>query len=310
MSENNNENMPMLSPEDAARSQKRRRIVVTTMAVAATVGILILLLAMLGNNDNTYDQDSGVVIRIDNDAKQAGRFSMSTQPGGEAAKNDVLVGTPLGNTGLSDAKEVREYYDALTAAKGWDGELAGSNNFSDEKRGSLAIVYTFYLSNATNDVAQAFRLQGKLNQTIESLNEGSGARAYEYLRLALFMGNNGSPDDTVKYYGLENSDHLPTALALDDYRECIHGALKKVDDDDGHYYRVPADNWTDNGIQYSENFEVGYNRDGLFDLGDQIIPAGASRRITFVAFLDGLDPDSQKEASKGQYLSFSLHIGV
>ena len=308
MSENKPEKRPVPTPEEAGKAARTKRFVITAMTVAGAAGIVILILSLLGDNSQNT-QDSGVVIRVDNEAKTA-HFTMVTQPGGEAAKDGVLVGTPLGNTSLSTAKEVREYYDSLTTSKGWNGDLFGSNNFSDEKRGSLAIVYTFYLTNTSTTDAQAFRLQCKLNQTIESLNEGSGARAYEYLRLALYMGDNGKPDDTARYYGLANSDRIPTALATDDYRECLDGADKLLDATDGHPYRVPSGDWKDGDIEYVDLFEVGFDRRGLFDYGDLSIPAGGIRRITFVAFLDGKDPDSMKEPSAGQSLSFSLHVGV
>lgn len=308
MSDITPDNMPVTTPEQAAQQNRRKRIAMIAMGVAGAVGIVLLLLLLFGNNtENT--QDSGVVIRIDHEARQA-HFTMAAQPGGEEAKDGVLVGTPLGNTALSTAKEVREYYDSMTASKGWNGGFYGSNNFSDEKRGSLAIFYTFYLSNSSTSEEQTFRLQGKLNQSIESLNQGKGARAYEYLRLALYMGNVGQPDDTVKYYGLANSDNVPTEVAPDDMRECIYTFNTLLDEEDGHKYRSPRGEWQDGDIEYVDLFEVGYERNGLFDLGDQKIPVGGTRRVTFVAFLDGNDPDSFKETSSGQFLSFSLHIGV
>lgn len=307
MSEENNQNVPMTNPAAAKRRAIGKKVAIISMMVAGAVGIVILLLALFSpNSANRYD--SGVVIRIDH-TPNAAQFSLLTQPGGEPAKDDTLVGTPLGNTYLSNAKEVREYYDGLTAEKGWDGGLYGSNNYVTEKEGSKALFYTFYLANPTAE-AQPFRIQAKLNQTMDSLQEGSGARAYEYLRLALFVGNNGSPDDTVKYYGLENSDRIPTALANDDFRECIFGALKLLDDTDGHPYRVPEGVWKDGDIEYVDAFELGWDRTGLFDFGGQSIPANGIKRVTFAAFLDGKDPDSFGTPSEGQSLSFSLHIGV
>ena len=303
MSEPNPNNEPMLTPENSAKEQRVRKALTFSIIGATVVGAILLIMALMQHNaQSTYD--TGVVIRIDNEPREA-HFEMVAAPGQEPAKDGVLVGEPLGNTTLTYNRDVREYYDGLLAEKGNNGGLAGSNNFKGDK-GSLCLFYTFYLSNSSTSEDQVFRIECKLNQAASTLQQGEGARAYDYLRLGLYMGDNGANDDDIRYFAAANSK-FPTVEAEDDYRETLAGFGTQLDDN-GKYRRYP--NYYDHDIGYCESFVPGLDNTGLFDIDNLTIPAGGTRRVTFLAYLAGEDPDSYEKVSSGQTLSFSLHIGV
>ena len=319
MSDETPKNEPISSPDSSARRQTMKRAAIFSLIGAGTVGIVILLLALMNGASNVDASRTGFIVAIDQ-KNEGDHFIMTEALGVEAKEEEVLVGKPLGNAALCTINDITTEYKRLTAEKGIDGGLYGSNNY-ELNDVPYALFYTFHLQNTSEEHDQVFRIQCRLNQTLAQLNQGTGARAYDFLRLGLFMGNNGEQDDQHLYFGSINTDRIPNDVeGYADYRECISkaNAMYTDPDDQGNVikYRSPDEGFVDAGngyetVKYAEAFEPGMDQLGLFDVSDLVIPAGKVRRVTFVAYLEAWDPDTEKGTPpKDQYLSFSLSIGV
>ena len=281
-------------------------IILTTTSVAAMLVIVIFSLVSARSG-------SGFIIDLDT-IDTASHFTMALAPrkddGSVPAGKDVLVGEPLGNAWTTTNKSVREYYDAKFNDIGYSDEnFSGSWNLIDEKHNSpLAMLFTFYLNNISETEEQTYRVACRLNS--ELADDSVGNRPYDYVRLALFEGDYGSSDDSVRYFGARNTKGYGSEEGADDTRECLANWQLRLDKD-ANYYRVPVynDYLGEKKISYCEAFNPGNDRLGLFDVEGTIKP-GSSRRITFLAYLEGEDPDCDGSAPKKQKLGFSLHIGV
>lgn len=280
---------------------------------------------------------SGLIISIDRHTASESHFTMGLLPrtgtsgsdssgqGQEDPGERILVGEPLGKADCVEHKSVKEYYDANIAKIETNdtGKVqAGSWNYIDEKGTPLALFYTFYLNNTNDQEEQAYGLSARLNSELTQSPEAAGRRPYDYVRLGVYIGDYGEPDDTFRVFANSNTKRWGTDYnnekVKDDYRECL--ARTGSYDDYGKNeagenivttYRYPKYSTTfdEKEIAFCEMFDTGNDGLGLFDVRDIIAP-GTSRRITFFAYLEGEDPDSYSDSPINQSLGFSLSVGI
>lgn len=307
-----------------------KRVAAVLLVVASAVAVVILLLALVNqtgdNNGGTVEGD--FVVKLDNADTASNHFRIGTKPGTGDDQEDpdvktandgtkVLLGEALGNAWPTSNAVVRAHYNDLIKEKGLNGGLSGSANFKDEVTNQpAALIYTFYLTNVSDTESQTFRFAARLSHNRGQSANSTGVDAYEYVRFGVFMGNNGSEDDDVRYFA--NRTMSSTGLKSDpnDYRECLSN-YTILYDEKGNPYREPtySDKFADTQeVSICEPFEPdsdpAYADRGLFDLQNLEIAPGKSRRITFIAYLEGADPDCHGSAPTNQKLGFSLHVGL
>ena len=304
------------------------------LIVSVSVAVTIILMRMNAQGDNSNGVQGEFIVKLDTNTGSTGKtnhFGISTKPTGASSEessedevkvaNDgvyVLSGDALGNAWPTTNSVVRQHYNDLIEEKGYSGGLSGSANFTDEKTNQpAALIYTFYLNNTSEDEAQPFRLAARLNHDRGQSATSTGVDAYEYLRLALYMGDNGQEDDDVRYFANKTMQSIGLESDHDDYRECLSAYDWSPIDSGGNRYRKPA--YSDvyakpDPISICEAFapdsDPAYADRGLFDVDGLEIAPGASRRITFLAYLEASDPDCTGAPPTNQKLGFSLHVGL
>lgn len=304
-----------------------KKVAVVSLVSAAAVASVILIVGVNQQDDKSGrgTGDEGFVVELDNKTKP-NHFMIATRPGNSAEPGEdvqvasdgsyVLVGEPLGNAWVTSSANIRNYYDGLLAQKGLSGGLSGSANYTDPDVDMPAgLLYTFYLNNVSTTETQTFRIAAQLTHSRGQNQEAGGVDVYEYLRLALFMGDDGQEDDDWRFFA--NKSMRSVALESDhtDFRECLSNW--KWSDPTGvdvNKYRIPLYSDPKSNVSVCEYFtpssDPGYADRGLFDLQNLEIKPGKSRRITFLAYLEGNDPDCIGEPPQNQRIGFSLHIGL
>lgn len=292
----------------SGKLSRLRKLGIISLSTSVAAMAVILIISLISARSG-----SGFIIDL-NRVETATHFTMGLSPrkgGGETpAGSSVLVGEPLGNANPVAHKAVREYYNAKFAEVGYENDFSGSWNYADPKTGEpLAMLFTFYLNNISETEEQPYRIAARLNS--ELAYGGDGRRPYDYVRLALFEGDYGQKDDSVRYYAARNTNGWGTENDPQDTRECLSKTLAFWNYDENRDYRVPDYYDTFNGqkIEFCESFDSGADGLGLF-VSDGVIKPGAARRITFVCYLEGDDPDCINVPPQKQKLGFSLHIGV
>ena len=312
----NNAGKPFLNGMRAAGRMKRLKkagiiLFAVSAAAMATVAVFALVSAKSGD---------GLVFSLDPTAKSA-HFGMSVTPprGGssEAESKSLLVAEPLGNARQTTHSEIRSYYDKNLDPKA-ETPKSGSWNYVAEDGYARALFYTFYLTNNSASEAQQFRISCKLTSELVQDPSSVGNRPYDYVRLALFTGYDLEEDDAMLYYANENTKKLGTVDDPSDTRECLADTGKTTEygqNSSGESvvteYRYPmySDTFQGEEIAYCTRFEPGEDKLGLFDVTMDIAPA-KSRRITFVTYLEGKDPDGYGNEPSSQKLGFHLQIGL
>ena len=314
---------------DGVASEKKLRVakkVAAVLLVASTAAAVVILLANpdLGSQRGGIDEN-GFLVALDNPTTATAHFMIATKPGNAGQPGEdvqqaddgslVLVGKSLGNAWPTQSVRIRQYYDSLLKEKGLEGGLSGSANCSDPDTGMpAALVYTFYLNNVSESETQKFRVAARLTHDRGQAGEAKGVDVYEYIRLAMFMGDDGAEDDDW-YFFANKSNREALETDHSDYRECLSKWGKsEYSAEEINAYRRPLYTDQPSGISVCEMFEPGsdpeYQDRGLFDVQDLEIRPGASRRITFLAYLEGDDPDCNGEPPQNQKIGFSLHVGV
>lgn len=296
----------------------------TSVAAMGVISMFSLVSAKSGD---------GLILTLDPEAKDA-HFAMSLSPtrgkgsgsgqgseGGGSSEQPqsarLLVGEPLGNARQTTHEKVRQYYDANFKPDAED-PMQGSWNFVDEEGRSRALLFTFYLTNTSDKENQTCRVVARLNTELDNSPRAIGNRPYDYARLCLFTGYDLEEDDAMHYFGAANTKGLGTIEDPSDKRECLAAFGTVTDygtDEEGNptmtelRYPLYSDTFNGQSISYCEPFNTGSDGMGLFDAELDILP-GKCRRITFVTYLEGDDPDGAGNAPSGQKLGFSLHIGI
>ena len=322
------------SPTKAGRLAKLKKAGWIVFATAISAIVVVSLFALVSSKSG-----SGLIISVDRRSAES-HFTMGLLPRSGTSSSDpsgsgsggtsnerILIGEPLGKADLVDHKSIRSYYESNFAnVENFEtGEVhAGSWNYI-EQESHLALFYTFYLNNISDDEAQPFGLAARLNSELTQAPEARGRRPYDYVRLGVYLGNYGQPDDTLHIFANENTKRWGTdyndVKTRDDYRECL-GKTGSYDDwnnpivsESGEQtvltYRYPqySSSFKGEEIAFCELFQPGNDGLGLFSIEDTIAP-GQSRRITFFAYLEGEDPDSFSDSPINQSLGFTLSVGV
>ena len=327
-------------PSKSGRLARLKKAGWITFATALSAMVVVSLFALVSARSG-----SGLIISVDRRTAES-HFTMGLLPrtgthgsdasseGGQSGGSNerILIGEPLGKADLTEHVRVKSYYDAnFSKIENFEtGEVnAGSWNYieDDPKRGSIptALFYTFYLNNISETEAQPFGLAAKLNSELTQAPDARGRRPYDYVRLGVYLGNYGQPDDTMHIYAFENTKKFGIdyngVKDKTDYRECL-GKTGSYDDWKNpeetatgeqvvNTYRYPqyTSSFNEEEVAFCELFQPGPDGLGLFSFEDTIAP-GTSRRITFFAYLEGEDPDSYSDSPINQSLGFSLSIGV
>ena len=299
-------------PAKSGRLSRLKRVAWIAFGTSTAAMVVITLFSLVSNR-------GGLVISL-NYRDVANHFTMSLQPRrGEGSSTDdprsLLIAEPLGDTLPTTNKTIRAYYEAHMSGLAGQAPSGSWNLVDTSTNDSLALFYTFYLTNASLTEAQPFRISGRMNSELVQSPESIGHRPYDYVRLAIFSGEDGKADDTVVYYGAQNTYQLGTEEDPSDTREALANVYRLMDDQ-GRYYRVSdysdvyvgADG-QEHEIAFCQSFVPGMDGMGLFEFSGVIAP-GVSRRITFVSYLEGADPDCDGVLPKGQKLGFALTVGI
>lgn len=320
-----------VKPEQAKFKTAKRVAAVLLVAAVAVAAVILLMRLNTKTESSMIIEGDFVVVLNNNPADNQGKtnhFGIASKPGAntdddsEVKKaNDgtyVLIGQPLGNAWPTRNVDVRTYYNSLLDEKGLSGGLSGSANFTDQTTNQpAALIYTFYLNNTSETEPQTYRIVARLNHDRGQPANSTGIDCYEYLRLGLFVGNDGEADDYVRYFA--NKTMLSTGLESDheDYRECLSDWTWSSIDNEGNTWRSPtySDEYAkpaaiDICDYFTPDPDPAIGNRGLFDLSDLEIAPGKSRRITFVAYLEVNDPDCRGVPPTNQRLGFSLHVGL
>lgn len=307
-------------PNKTGRLNKAKRIGWITFASAATAMVIITLFALVSAKSG-----SGLIISI-NRKDTVNHFTMGLQPksggqggGGSQTDENVLIGEPLGSADLVAHTDVQAYYNAKIAEVGYsDGKLSGSWNYKDAGNGTpYALFYTFYLNNTSLEEAQPYKIAARLNTELTQAPESYGRRPYDFVRLGVYLGNDGEPDSIYRVFANDNTLRKGTTDDPNDYRECL-GKTRVIETvketEEGPVkvdlrYAAYTATFAGKEIAFCESFDPGADGLGLFSIEDTIDP-GKSRRVTFFTYLEGDDPDTNSGTPINQSLGFSLSIGI
>lgn len=295
-----------------AKAKKATIILVSCAALA--VGVIMLMSLPRGAE--------GFIVQMDHDLieqQQKAHYSLTISPTGEATSASYLRGDPLGSAWPTTALTVKEAYDKLLKEKLDTDQGGGSHNLVDTEKGeSKALIYTFYLRNNSKTEEALYRLRCAVTKRTDPTNDAKNP--YDYLRIVMRQGNVGEPDDSVVYYGNQNITNMgttegdPSTDDRNDLREAISDWEKytrtEAGDESEQPYYLRRSIYSDSGNDYCVNFDNAADKDLLFDATDLVIPAGKTRRITFIAYFEALDPDAYGSAPKGAQLGIGLTVGI
>lgn len=293
------------SANSYARSRKMRKIGIITASVSAGIVAIISLIAFLPRSND------GFTVHIDNPEKPS-HFVMKDSLDG--ASTTHLSGTPLTNTWQTEAKKVEEKlstYDAET--------LKGSQNLEekvealDGETKTTALVYTLYLENISTSEAQPFGYYVNLDGS----NVKKGANSpLSYLRImvqtSIIEGNDKSLNHDLKttYYAMHNEKGEGTIVNDNDDRECI-SEFKFTANESGKKVREPVFTSPSHSDENNNGYCVNFNEsDKIITVDKMEIPANKTMRFTFVAYLEGHDPESFTDVAVEANILMSLHFGL
>ena len=295
-----------------------KRIGIIGLVTSSAVGLVFLILSLLPQGDAAF------TMRIDNPALIENSnfqiFATEEQAQNGSSKDSVtyLAGEPMGNVGLTDAKAVEDHL------KNNVSNFVGNTNMVNESGKELAMVYTLYLTNTTEEdvyIQYAVRLDA-FKESSEKISA-----PIEYFRVLVQTEEVGSPETlSNRYYGqprsgrnpeyVYDSDSLPNAEAKGSGREPIFTKTyeEHIDDPETGKWQtvthVLTDLVSEDNDGYSENFVDYKTNNNNIVVSEVKIPVGKVLRYTFVAYFDGTDIDSYVRALSDDYLLISLHFGV
>ena len=285
------ENPTPETPTSAAATSKKigrllraKKIGIIAVVSATAISAVILIAALLPRRAN------GFIVQLDPAAMRQ-HFSMVT-----SAKEEEAVQT----TYLSADVNLSQGWPTLTQTvkthyEGFEVDsLSGGHVFSEDGV-DKALFYTFYLRNDSQVEQSVYRIQGYVTSRADPTEEGTRL-PYEYLRICMREGYVGEPDDTVTYYANRNIQEAGTyengVEDRTDSRECLsYWDKHEYGRGTADYYYLREPTYKDGDIAYCVNFDNRDDRNQLFDARDHVIAPGKTRRITFIAYFEGEDPD-------------------
>ena len=292
-----------------ARLRLLKRIGLIGLATSGAIGLVFLILSLLPQGNAAF------TIRVDNPTSIENQtfkiFTTAEDAENSEVKNGVtyLSGSPLPNTALTESKIVENYLDSVT-------EFKGENNFKNDTNGKdLAMVYTIYLTNSTDEEISV-QYAARLDAYKESSEESSSL--IEYFRILIQTEEVGNPaSKTNKYYGQKRSGRFDQQYIFDGDvnedtkgRETIGAPHTYLGTDMMTHVSLDDKNWPSSGNDgYCINF-ADYKITKDIVLSEVRVPVGKVMRYTFVAYFEGGDIDSYVRAQNDDYLLLSLHFGV
>ena len=282
-----------------ARLRLLKRIGIIGLATSGALGLVFFVLSLLPQGNAAF------TMRIDNPTSVQNSTFRIFSSAKEAMEDDstdsvtYLSGEPLGNVGLTDAKAVERHLDSVE-------NFEGNNNFANESNKQLAMVYSMYLTNTTEEdiyVQYAVRLDAYKESTEEM------SSPIEYFRVLVQTEEVGYPETISNvYYGNRATGRFTSYIYdSEDGREPIYtySALNEED----MYVHIKSDLQSAGNDGYCINFND-YKITKDIVVSEVKVPVKKALRYTFVAFFDGTDVDSYVRAQSDDYLLLSLHFGV
>ena len=286
-----------------ARTRLLKRIGIIGLISSAGIGLVFLILSLLPQGNAAF------TIRIDDPTSTENAnfqiFSTSQDAVHDSNAKTYLSADPMPNTSLTTAGEVEQYL----AEKIQETELSGNNNFRNDKGKDLAMVYTLYLTNTTEeDVYVKYAL------TLDAFKQSNedAAAPIEYFRVLVQTEAMGAKDSlTNTYYGQKRSGRFDYKYVFDNTKdqETISAPVTYLGEDLKTHVTVDS-NWNSPGNDgYCINFND-YHLTSEIINSEVKVPVGRVLRYTFVAYFDGDDLDSTQRAQSDNYMLLSLHFGV
>lgn len=286
-----------------ARQRKAKHIAIGVGVTASVALAVLAIMAFLPRNSD------GFVIQVDNPERTA-KFNLKATKDGESTT--YLKGDSLKKVWPSFAEEVDKHLDSFTDVD----SISGSHNLladGDKSDFQKALCYTVFLENPDKNNATPFRY----SVDMDGYNSPKGsASIIEYLRFGIVTstvtdGVSLNVDKKTIYYGASTLTEMGTVDGgVNDTREVLSTRTEVLDPSDESrertlrkpVYVCPT------GTGYAENFNAREGKGIVYD--EASIPAGSTLRFTFVAYLEGYDPDCAGNLPLDGFLLFSLHFGI
>ena len=280
-----------------------RKIGIIGLSVSAATIVLVAVFSLLTSSGKSF------TIRLDNPI-EAPHIQMSSSVNG-GDPSTYFVGDPILNASQALGPQVYERVNAIDSLD----YLHGSQNLDHmEQDGTInpegqdAQVYTLYLT-ATGDEEEVFQVT--LN--LDGLDVPFGVTSpLEYYR-AMFITSDVTEsleshvNQNVTVYGNKTNTNQSTVLDENDMREAV-SSFSRVRNNDGRTVRQANEDSKIAGQAYCEPFASN-------EVGEQLvrfqitIPSKETKRITFVGYFEGYDPDGYGLAPTEAYMLLSLHFG-
>lgn len=280
-----------------AKLRLLKKVGLIGLITTGAIGLVFLVLSLLPQGNAAFS------IRIDNpELTENSEFKIfSSQESAESGSNKdsvtYLEGKPLSHAGQTDAKVVEEHLKSVT-------EFNGNNNLTNDSGYDLAMVYTIYLTNTTQE-----EIHVKYAVRLDAFSESSETMAspIEYFRVLVQTQESGNAESLSNvYYGQKRSNKYPNyKYDSEDGREPIF--THTYGQDDGVHVESSYQSQGNDG--YCLNFDD-YRVTKDIVVSEVVVPVGKVIRYTFVAFFDGEDIDSYVRTLNNDYLLLSLHFGV
>ena len=286
-----------------ARLRLLKKIGIIGLVTSGAIGLVFLILSLLPQGNAAF------TIRIDDPTSTENSnfqiFANSEDASGSKNNKTYLSADPMPNTSLTEAKAVEEYLANTIQSK----ELTGNDNFVNDKGKELAMVYTLYLTNTTEEevhIKYALSLDA-----FKQSNEDAVA-PIEYFRVLIQTEEVGNKESLSNiYYGQKRSGRFDAQYVFDntENRETISTPKTYLGEDLKTHVTLD-DTWNSPGNDgYCINFND-YNLTKDIVTSEVKIPVGKVLRYTFVAYFEGGDIDSNIRAQSDNYMLLSLHFGV
>ena len=291
-----------------ARLRLLKKIGLIGLVTSGAIGLVFLILSLLPQGNAAF------TIRIDNPTSSENSnfqiFTTEAQALNGSEKDSVtyLAGDPLSHAGQTTADIVEEHLDAMRK----NGNIEGNAKFENDSGYELAMIYTIYLTNTTNeDVSIKYAVQlDAFKEVTEEM-----ASPIEYFRVLVQTEEvDDSSSLTNIYYGQKPSGRYPQ-YKYEVEKEPIRTVTKPVKVTDPETSKstyethIVSDYSSAGNDGYCKPFND-YRVSKDIVSSEVVIPVEKVLRYTFVAFFDGSDVDSYVRTAGDNYLLLSLHFGV
>ena len=295
------------SGKSIARMRLLKKIGIIGLSVTSIAVAVVAAIAFFPKSSSAFS------VHVDNtgaDQKKNAHFTM-TQNGEDGEKpKTYLSGKAVPNMFTTTASRLEGYLSSLEkfgGAQNWVENVVSASDSTTLEAHGLALVYTVFLNNTSNDEDQGLKYNVDLDgyKHIDS--------PIEYLRVAIQTQVEGS-DEAPKtvYYGNPRTK---------DKKEQFGTA---IENDPETNQREPIGDWALEGLEdavltsmfqsygndgYCVNFNDYRINKHIVEGVDIVIPAGKQMRFTYCCYLEGNDLDCDYAPEDTNFL-MSLHFGV